>query len=78
MERAHHATLVVAYRFNEDEINVGVLELRDQLAPSIRIVDETQIRRTQAHVEVMLAHIGTSVLLPSATCYLTLRMYIHD
>ena len=76
---AHHqAALVAAGCLKNHQIDVGVLELRDQLVPSIRIIDHPQIGRAQADIEMLLAHVHTGVGPLITIRYPTLRMHVHD
>jgi hypothetical protein len=54
------------------------LALRDQLAPSTRLIDQTLLQRAQADIAMLLAHAHTSVGPLIATRYPTVQMHIHD
>jgi hypothetical protein len=78
LQRAHQAALVATGGFKNHQVDRGDLELRDQLVPSIRIIDHTLIGRAHADIEMLLAHVHTSVGPLITIRYPTLRMHVHD
>ena len=54
MQRAGQAALVAAGGFKNNHIDRSVLELRDQLVPSIRVIEHTPLGRAQADIVMRL------------------------
>jgi hypothetical protein len=78
LQRAHQAELVAAGGLQDRQIDVGILELRNQLVPSTRVIDHPRLGHAQADIEMLLAHVHASVGPMIAIRYPTLRMHVHD
>ena len=78
LQRAHQAALVAAGGLEDHQVHLGVLELRDQRVPSSRVIGHALIQRTQADIEMLLAHVDSGVGPLIAIRYPTLRMHVHD
>ena len=78
LQRTHQAALVAAGGLEHHQVDIGVLEFRDQLVPSSRVIDHTQFQRAQADIEMLLAYVDSGVRPLIAIRYPTLRMHVHD